>query len=90
MWYGPEAFFQQVIQHPEHLRPTYLSDNTKEQILNSLKKFRWHIYIQRYLSEPKIMDKHSIEKQHQTLKDIAMFKGINYEKLFPHIYQDCT
>ena len=90
MWYGPEAFFQQVIQHPEHLRPTYLSDSIKEQVLNSLKKFRWHIYVQRYLLEPKIMDKHSIEKQHQTLKNIAMFKGINYEKLFPHIYQDCT
>ena len=88
MWYGPEAFFQQVIQHPEHLRPTYLSDKTKSEVIQSMSKLGYHKHIQRYFREPKNMDKHSINKQYQYLKDIAMFKGIDYEKLFPHIYQD--
>lgn len=88
MWYGPQAFFHQVIQSPEHLRPTYLSQKTKIKLLQSMSKLGYQKYVQRYLTEPKNMDKHSINKQHQYLKDIAMFKGIDYEKLFPHIYQD--
>ncbi len=88
MWYGPEAFFQQVIQQPEHVRPKILSDKTKSEVIQAMGKVGYHKHIQRYFREPKNMDKHSINKQYQYLKDIAMFKGIDYEKLFPHIYQD--
>lgn len=90
LWSGPEGFFQNVIRSPEHLRVNNIPDDIKQTIVKQLAKtnFTYPSYIQQYLFEPQKLDKHYKEDQYRRLANIAMIKGINYQKLFPYIYQD--
>ena len=90
LWNGPDGFFQNVIQWPEHLKVNNLSEKVKKSIKRELLETNSSFpkYIQQYMSEPQTLDKHYKQEQYRQLANIAMSKGIDYQKLFPHIYQD--
>lgn len=90
LWSGPDGFFQNVIQWPEHLKINNLSEKVKKSIKRELLETdsSFPKYIQQYMSEPQTLDKHYKQEQYRRLANIAMSKGIDYQKLFPHIYQD--
>lgn len=86
--YDYNSFWQNVITTPDHLRLCYVKDSWKGIILNNCNNKQIYNKLLAWFNEPKNEEIEIVKEQWQLLKNIGYDKGFDYEKIFPHIYNN--